>query len=285
MKIFGSTGITGKAGEYYFAYWIVRHFQWPCRILDIDVGIDAQVEVFEDGISTGNFFAVQIKSTIGNKLNISIKLSDFEYWQQIENNVILVYVVLSKDGNETKIYWKYFSNDEINKIIKNAKNRGYDSKLIKFSHSDKLEFDSKKSWLDSLLSESDKKLIGIAALLIEKIESYNFNNFVEEDYYEQDVNKDYHTFIDEIEDINGMFHYYENLKEATKYDERLKIRAKGINDAIVIFESHKNILLLMFHHAFDWIKEERMPEEILPRSLSKEIRSQTEDWLALFTSN
>lgn len=85
MKFFVPTGVTGKAGEYYFAYWILRHFQWPCRILDIDVGIDAQVEVFEDGISTGNFFAVQIKSTIGSTPDIQISLTDFEYWQQIDS--------------------------------------------------------------------------------------------------------------------------------------------------------------------------------------------------------
>lgn len=284
MKFFVPTGVTGKAGEYYFAYWILRHFQWPCRILDIDVGIDAQVEVFEDGISTGNFFAVQIKSTIGSTPDIQISLSDFEYWQQIENNVILVSILFFENGKEPCIYWKYFSNDQLSIIINHAKSNNFSSKLIKFLDSDKLELESKAAWVDSLISESDNTMIRIATSLIEVIEKYNLYNFIEEDYEEQDLRKDYITFSQEIDEINSIFLDYEKLLDAAQYDRRLKIRAKVIGDALDISEKSKGSLLCMFDHAFDSIKEERVPEEILPRNLSKEIRYRTEDWIALFTS-
>lgn len=80
MKRFKDTSITGWSGEYYFAYWVVSNFKWACRLLDIDIGIDAQVEVFDKEFSTGDFFAVQIKSTVSDSPNISLYLSDFNYW-------------------------------------------------------------------------------------------------------------------------------------------------------------------------------------------------------------
>lgn len=283
MKYFVPTGVTGKAGEYYFAYWILRHFQWPCRILDIDVGIDAQVEVFEDGISTGNFFAVQIKSTTGSIPDIQISLTDFEYWQQIENNVILVSIVFYENGKEPCIYWKYFSNDQLNIIINRAKTNNFSSKLIKFLDSDKLEIESKAAWVDYLISESDNTLIQIATSLMEMIKSYNLHTSIEEDYEELGLRQDYITLNQEIDKINGIFLDYEKLLDATQYDRRLKIRAKVISEALDLSEKSRNSLLRMFDHAFDSIKEERVPEEILPRNLSKEIRSRTEDWIALFT--
>lgn len=285
MKIFKSTGVTGKAGELYFAYWIVRNFQWPCRILDIDVGIDAQVEVFEDEISTGDFFAVQIKSTIGHTPDIQISLVDFEYWQQMENNVILVSVVFSGNYNEPDIYWKHFPHDEINKIISNAEEKQFSSKLITFSPTDKLEPDSKAAWVDSLLSESDRELIRIAKSLIADMEAYDFDNFVKENYHEQDQHKDVITFSSNIDHINGMFIDYETLKDAASYDRRLRIRAVLIDEAIDIFWKNENSLLFMFNHAFHGIKEGMMPDQLLPHTLSREIRSQTENWVSGFTGN
>lgn len=68
MKKYKSTGVTGRAGELYFAYWIVRYFNWPCRLLDIDVGIDAQVEIFEDEISTGDFLRFKLNQRLETPL-------------------------------------------------------------------------------------------------------------------------------------------------------------------------------------------------------------------------
>ncbi|EOG4047563.1 hypothetical protein ACLBYQ_004938, partial [Salmonella enterica] len=54
------TSAEGHAGEYLFAYWISRYFKWPCRLLDIDMGLDAQVEIYENELSTGMFIGVQV---------------------------------------------------------------------------------------------------------------------------------------------------------------------------------------------------------------------------------
>jgi len=37
----------GHAGEFFFAYKVARVLGWPCRLFDIDIGIDAQVEVLD----------------------------------------------------------------------------------------------------------------------------------------------------------------------------------------------------------------------------------------------
>ena len=45
----------GDAGEFFFAYKIASALGWPCRLFDIDIDIDAQVEILnEDRTSTAD---------------------------------------------------------------------------------------------------------------------------------------------------------------------------------------------------------------------------------------
>lgn len=61
----------GDIGEYYFAYWITQTFGWPCRLLDIDIGLDAQIEICDESDKAlGQFIAVQIKSTDTKKCRL-----------------------------------------------------------------------------------------------------------------------------------------------------------------------------------------------------------------------
>lgn len=74
----------GNAGEFYFAYWISNKFVWPCRILDIDMGLDAQVEIYDDkNNSTGMFIGIQVKTTaktLDESPSISVPLKNIVYW-------------------------------------------------------------------------------------------------------------------------------------------------------------------------------------------------------------
>ncbi|UWH26261.1 DUF4365 domain-containing protein [Aeromonas veronii] len=90
---------TGDAGEYFFAYTITNILQWPCRLLDIDIGIDAQIEILDGNRqSTGKFIAVQIKSTRDpNRDSISVEKKHIDYWSSVETPVILALVNLSND--------------------------------------------------------------------------------------------------------------------------------------------------------------------------------------------
>lgn len=90
---------TGDAGEFFVAYKIARDLGWPCRLFDIDIGIDAQVELLtDDGASTGRFVALQIKATSKEEVNCRyVSARQLKYWRSLELPVFLVLVDLKKE--------------------------------------------------------------------------------------------------------------------------------------------------------------------------------------------
>ncbi|MGM3216556.1 DUF4365 domain-containing protein [Pseudomonas sp. PhalM4] len=94
MKYPLSTAI-GDAGEYFFAYQISHVLGWPCRLFDIDIGIDAQVEILDESRnSTGRFAAFQIKTSAGDDFKPSWYVSErqLDYWRELDNPVFVVLV-------------------------------------------------------------------------------------------------------------------------------------------------------------------------------------------------
>ncbi|EII7030253.1 DUF4365 domain-containing protein, partial [Escherichia coli] len=95
------TSADGHAGEYLFAYWISRYFRWPCRLLDIDMGLDAQVEIYENNLSTGFFIGVQIKTTsrkMKRRLSVQIPYKNITYWGSCDFPVVIVLICLHDDN-------------------------------------------------------------------------------------------------------------------------------------------------------------------------------------------
>ncbi|MEQ4313974.1 DUF4365 domain-containing protein [Pseudomonas syringae] len=92
--MYAETNVTGDAGEYYFAYFITYTLGWPCRLLDIDIGIDAQIEILDDELhSTGQFLAVQIKGTRnGDKRSLDVSKKHVLYWLSVDVPVLLALV-------------------------------------------------------------------------------------------------------------------------------------------------------------------------------------------------
>ncbi|MDN7805147.1 DUF4365 domain-containing protein [Burkholderia gladioli] len=88
---------TGDAGEFFFAYKITSELNWPCRLFDIDIGIDAQVEILDsDQTSTGRFTAFQIKATREpEKQHTYVAQRQLTYWQSLKLPVFIVLVNLS----------------------------------------------------------------------------------------------------------------------------------------------------------------------------------------------
>lgn len=89
----------GDAGEFFFAYQIASVLKWPCRLFDIDIGIDAQVEVINnDRSSTGRFVAFQVKATSQEETNCRyVSEGQLAYWRDLDLPVFVVLVDLS-DG-------------------------------------------------------------------------------------------------------------------------------------------------------------------------------------------
>lgn len=89
----------GDAGEFFFAYQIASVLKWPCRLLDIDIGIDAQVEVInDDRSSTGRFVAFQVKATSEEEKGFRyVSKRQLAYWRELDLPVFVVLVDLSAD--------------------------------------------------------------------------------------------------------------------------------------------------------------------------------------------
>jgi hypothetical protein len=90
----------GDAGEFLFAYRIATVLKWPCRLFDIDIGIDAQVEIIGDGgVSTGRFVAFQIKATSAEDRDCCyVSKAQLAYWKELELPVFVVLVDLAKEA-------------------------------------------------------------------------------------------------------------------------------------------------------------------------------------------
>ncbi|MGX8882976.1 DUF4365 domain-containing protein [Methylovorus sp. SPW-M1] len=98
MKYPISTAI-GDAGEFFAAYKIARELGWPCRLFDIDIGIDAQVEILTDEReSTGRFVALQVKATSAEEMDCRyVSKKQLKYWLSLEIPVFLVLVNLQNE--------------------------------------------------------------------------------------------------------------------------------------------------------------------------------------------
>jgi len=89
----------GDAGEFFFAYQIASVLKWPCRLFDIDIGIDAQVEILDkERVSTGKFVAFQIKTTNAKDTGAYSYVTDqhLAYWRELDLPVFAVLVDLPK---------------------------------------------------------------------------------------------------------------------------------------------------------------------------------------------
>jgi Domain of unknown function (DUF4365) len=88
----------GHAGQYFFAYKISRILSWPCRLIDVDIGIDAQVEILNSRRSSvGRFVAVQIKARENAQTDIYVSQAHIEYWKELEMPVIAALVDLKDE--------------------------------------------------------------------------------------------------------------------------------------------------------------------------------------------
>lgn len=94
------TAATGHAGEFFFAYQVAKVLGWPCRIFDIDIGVDAQVEILDaNRESTGKFVAFQIKTTaIEGVEGRYVGPEQLAYWKGLEHPVFVVLVDLENES-------------------------------------------------------------------------------------------------------------------------------------------------------------------------------------------
>jgi len=145
MSKFKKNNAIGKAGEHYFAYWIMSTIGWPCRLLDLDIGLDAHIEILNhQQHSTGDFIAVQIKTTGTNIPEKTVYKKHLEYWKELDDQFI--YISISNAlGDYPKIYWKHFDKDTIADLHAKIIENGTNSIELSLDESDVLSTDNIKN--------------------------------------------------------------------------------------------------------------------------------------------
>jgi hypothetical protein len=209
MKYKKTTAI-GNAGEYYFAYWISKNFQWPCRLLDIDIGIDAQVEILDDeNRTTGDFLAIQIKTSENENINKSIPLTNLEYWKSIQDVVMLVSINLSS----LEIYWKLVNDRNIDELIIYAQNNGNDTVTIQFDANDLLSKEDKSAFRKLKFKDHIVKVNETIENFLEKCIEINTECWNEEyDHYEYPSWADIIYFESTIETYDSLCNIYDEIQ-------------------------------------------------------------------------
>jgi hypothetical protein len=212
----------GDIGEYYFAYWITKSFGWPCRLLDIDLGLDAQVEICDEKHNViGKFIAVQIKSTQSSKKSVSLSLSNLQYWKTMDDPVIVVRII--NVTKKPKIYWKIINTESIDDLIVKAKNNKEKETSTTFSNEDLLTKNHKNDFrllpalknIPILERLSDKVITrykeDILPFYDEKTCGYNMNTIGGDDDFIESFNRLCFEFdkvkaCEYFDDIKANFH-------------------------------------------------------------------------------
>ncbi|EKT4489127.1 DUF4365 domain-containing protein [Shewanella algae] len=202
----------GDIGEYYFAYWITQTFGWPCRLLDIDLGLDAQIEICDQSYKAlGQFIAVQIKSTDSKKMSTSLNLHNLQYWSKMQEPVVVVRII-EVDNVEPILYWKVVNTKSISKLITTAKSNSSKTATLSFTEENRLTIDEKENFrflpalknLDVLEESSrvlkEKFLDLLSPYYISSTQTYGFDNTgCDDDFIES-----YNNFcfsMDEVQEI------------------------------------------------------------------------------------
>jgi len=238
----------GNAGEFYFAYWVSNNFIWPCRILDIDMGLDAQIEIYDEQYhSTGMFIGVQVKTTaktLEESPCVSVPLKNIVYWESINDPVIIIRVCLNNNSQEPSLYWKHLKKKELRNYLSKSKIKTHETVSISFEGNDDLLKKSDKSlWLKVFLNDEDMDIIEHAETIQSKIDFLGLYFEKNSDDGQLTAGYPYHNFPSELNDI---LNEYDILSNAVKINPRLKYLSNEVTSAINSYSLHINIILSAF---------------------------------------
>ncbi|WP_347368982.1 DUF4365 domain-containing protein [Vibrio vulnificus] len=161
---------TGDAGEYLFAYTVANVLEWPCRLLDIDIGIDAQIEVLDDSRqSMGQFIAVQVKTTRDiNKKSISVEKKHIDYWSSLDTPVLLVLVNLGTNETFARPLEDFNGSQTLHFSTKHLVGVGMKESLRLLAYSEDIKFIEEK--LEEVTDEIDDILYDLTSERVHQIE-------------------------------------------------------------------------------------------------------------------
>lgn len=232
----------GNAGEFYFAYWISNKFVWPCRILDIDMGLDAQVEIYDDNNhSTGMFIGVQVKATgktLAQKPSVSIPLKNIVYWESIDNPMVLIRVCLNNNKRHPTIYWKHLDKEKLSNYI----NSGNENITITFNKEDILTINDKENWISLFITPDEMKFIKNIEAVRNKIEFYYDYFLIDSSTSTSEYDRYGLSGDNFFHDINNIFNAYDNFQSVIDKNPRLIILSKEVSELNEYYERNLQVI-------------------------------------------
>ena len=202
--------------------------------MDIDIGIDAQLEIFDESYnSTGNFINAQIKSTKGKKFKVQASKNNLSYWRIVDEPTILVNILDIK--GDPKIYWMLMTKEICDEYLETFTNKP-NQKLVS------INFDNAK--LLTIEDKSDFKTLHIKDIL---------NNFMSK---LKDFEVKYNSIFNSFDNSVSKHQYISNLMskpDIDALDTYLLNADSGLELAseIILMVKEKPELISFIDHPFN----------------------------------
>lgn len=131
------SNILGDAGEHLVAAKIIKLFGYPFRLTNIDIGIDAEIELIDiNNKSTGQFIKCQIKTTTLGNNYLYIDGKHISYWNTMNIPVVIFLVHIDNE----QIYWHCVENINNYKKLKSGYKISFDpSEILKKSNKERFD--------------------------------------------------------------------------------------------------------------------------------------------------
>lgn len=239
------TNIIGDAGEHLVAAKIIKLFGFPCRLMGIDIGIDAEIEIIDaEYKSTGQFLKCQIKTTLSKDFSICLQEKHILYWNSINIPIVVFLVHLT----EEKIYWH---------CIKNIKEyeKSNSGVTVKFDTTNILKKSSKKTFIQLVHIKSFEEIRKIYEELyeiahkdkVELLDTKNYDYFTVEHFVRNLLKIEY--------DLSKVKKLQRRNKSLIKVDEEYLEKLDEINEYISeVQELRDNILENYGPDHYDYLK-------------------------------
>ncbi|WP_217550146.1 DUF4365 domain-containing protein [Pantoea sp. GbtcB22] len=248
--VYSKNSALGHAGEYLFAYWISRYFEWPCRLLDIDMGIDAQVEVYtNDHRSTGSFIGVQIKTTgevVNTSGSVPLSLNNLVYWSTCNDPIVVVLISLDSSNcqMEPRIYWRHLDKNLIDSLVEKARNNTEKETTLIFTATDSVLLTSHKiTWSKLWMRPEDesyvKRIDGLHKALQNLVDDYNRG-------YERDKERIPASGSDFCVDLNNFLNDCDELSVIRGSNKQLDLQFPSVISFHDDYYEYEDILLGAF---------------------------------------
>ncbi|SFA58438.1 protein of unknown function [Pedobacter suwonensis] len=115
----------GDAGEHLLAAQIIHYYGFPCRLTNIDIGIDTEIELIDQNYkSTGEIIKAQVKTKTAEEFEVNVKSGHIKYWNSF-NLPAVIFLVHLEQGN---IYWHALDKSENYNLSKRNVKIAFDPK-------------------------------------------------------------------------------------------------------------------------------------------------------------